>query len=681
MRLKNFRNKGSLPGWVPVFVLLLMMVSHSISAFQDASFNPTNGDYQTYDAVRRLLDGQKIGVDFQAYLGVGVNYFVTFFVAMTSGSLVASKMVVLALCFALCTLLVGTVFYLLYGKWKDSLWYTMVFVGAVYFGLLPLVDDDFLEPLNSLAPIRIFLPTILVLLLLLCEKIQKTYFPDKFPLFFPLCLGGLLGISRYWSNDVSLSTIVSGVFLYFLFYGYKDFLKKFVVLFGAYALCFFAFGFFALGEGFSSWVEYNSVFGTVSEYQKWYYSAGIDKTYTLYHIYELFLWQPFHHLLAECYVLYRLGRYFYDPERRNSGKVIASCPQLSPYLVCIGLPKKKISSSDFYLTFIALTYFVANSVYYIQARTIFRYSSIFSFFFFAVVFYELGQWIHGRWKKKNAGRLDKNFLVTVQNCAMAWAVVLLGLTLGQGQKYLVENQKNETYMEIFQGNCKFEPHLREYQEIIGDGKVFSTYATALEVVLDSYQPTGVDYIIHVLGDQPRVEYLETFHQYDADFVATVADKYTGDWGTWSLESNWFWTREMMETYRFLDTEGYLDLWEKTEETLSVPVPEDLEIHWDGTYLRVDCPSYPLAVVDISLSYSVEGSSVLSFLGNQITVDHERHRWAYGLSGGVDQFHYLPVYLDEEGRGFLEITAQPEGIAQLEVHEFMAIKLFPVSGEV
>lgn len=63
---------------IPLFVLLVMMLSHSLSAYQDGSFNPMNGDYQTYNSVRRLLDGQKIGVDFQAYLGVGVNYFITF---------------------------------------------------------------------------------------------------------------------------------------------------------------------------------------------------------------------------------------------------------------------------------------------------------------------------------------------------------------------------------------------------------------------------------------------------------------------------------------------------------------------------------------------------------------------------------------------------------------------------
>lgn len=112
---------------------------------------------------------------------------------------------------------------------------------------------------------------------------------------------------------------------------------------------------------------------------------------------------------------------------------------------------------------------------------------------------------------------------------------------------------------------------------------------------------------------------------------------------------------------------------------SVPVPDDLEIYWDGTSVQVICPSYPEGIVDISLSYSVIATSFLRFLGNQITVVHEQHQWDYGLSGGLDQFHYVPVFLDEKGQGELELLVHPTNLAQLEVHEVQAIKLFPTNG--
>lgn len=41
---------------------------------------------------------------------------------------------------------------------------------------------------------------------------------------------------------------------------------------------------------------------------------------------------------------------------------------------------------------------------------------------------------------------------------------------------------------------------------------FATYASAQEVVSDTFQPSGTDYIIHVLGDEQRYDYIEAFNE-------------------------------------------------------------------------------------------------------------------------------------------------------------------------
>lgn len=75
-------------------------------------------------------------------------------------------------------------------------------------------------------------------------------------------------------------------------------------------------------------------------------------------------------------------------------------------------------------------------------------------------------------------------------------------------------------------------------EYVGEEKVFSTYASALEVMTDQFQPSGTDYIIHVLGDKPRQEYLETFCEWDFRYVTTIKETYD-EWEYWVRNANCF----------------------------------------------------------------------------------------------------------------------------------------------
>ncbi len=50
----------------------------------------------------------------------------------------------------------------------------------------------------------------------------------------------------------------------------------------------------------------------------------------------------------------------------------------------------------------------------------------------------------------------------------------------------------------------------EIAEKLAGKDVFSTYASAIETTNRTFQPSGPDYIIHVLGDDSRNQYLQDF---------------------------------------------------------------------------------------------------------------------------------------------------------------------------
>ena len=57
--------------------LLLLCITNGMSAGTDADFYAVNGDFQNYNVVRRLLDGQTPFKEFAAYLGCGHLYLGT----------------------------------------------------------------------------------------------------------------------------------------------------------------------------------------------------------------------------------------------------------------------------------------------------------------------------------------------------------------------------------------------------------------------------------------------------------------------------------------------------------------------------------------------------------------------------------------------------------------------------
>ena len=107
------------------------------------------------------------------------------------------------------------------------------------------------------------------------------------------------------------------------------------------------------------------------------------------------------------------------------------------------------------------------------------------------------------------------------------------------------------------------PDLEETSDFLDGEPFFATYASAQEVMEDTYQPSGTDYIIHVLGDKPREEYLRVFEEGDFRYAATMREEYTL-WEFWVQRANWFFYRELYRNWHPVFANTYEMYWERNE---------------------------------------------------------------------------------------------------------------------
>ena len=129
---------------------------------------------------------------------------------------------------------------------------------------------------------------------------------------------------------------------------------------------------------------------------------------------------------------------------------------------------------------------------------------------------------------------------------LAAAVLAVGLA-GQIAARQAGRGADYTYVPALGGWLGDQAKALETEQSIAAGKtVWSTYGSALEAMTGRFQPSGTDYIIHVLGDRQRLAYLQQFQAGGYDLVETPSWK-VSSFERWSRNANWWFYREL---YRY-----------------------------------------------------------------------------------------------------------------------------------
>lgn len=639
-----------------IVMLASICILYAISISHYADFYPINGTFQNYNPVRRMLDGQIPYRDFCDYLGMGHLYLgsiVTFFLG---GSYKSSLIAFSFLTFSSLVSISLMISKSLFKKWTNALGITIVLALLIitkplFFVHALEIDMAIENALNSalgagnsarfvrgyILPISVALYS---LFLRYWEKNSMRLSQSPILKFAPsICAGIIAGISFLWSNDYGISCFVCICIMVFLVFLLKNKKVSTAVLNATIELItsvvsLIVFGeIFTLGH-FSNWAQ--DTFGT-GGYQSWYYNS--DKSYYIFDVdfSYIMLLQAFI-VVTYLVLLYRERCSLYSIRRYGIpcfANMVGFCAVNEYHLLSGGYSREVALTVLFFTIVYESIRLLANVV-----------SNI---------------------------RLKQSFLIVMCVMSLSW-----GMSTAKNELlfHYIEPKEGQ-YIESMGGHMTSLYHdLQSASEFLNGEKLFSTYASGQEVYENQFQPSGIDYIIHVLGDEQRREYMEAFRKSDFRYVATINKNYN-QWEYWVERANWFFYRELYRNWHPVYANSYELYWERNKENDEYTVTENVDLmieHINDTTVKliVKADEGVEGYADILIDYSVEkrkGSELA-----QLLIQRNLKVTNAGMSSANDpafesnylrkeSSEYIPMSI-HNGYGELILTSQPEQCTNL-----------------
>ena len=642
---------------------------------------PINGDFQTYNMVRRLLDGQIPFNDFFPYLGLGPLFLNSIICFLTNNySLYMSMASTLIISVIVFILFIYSILRIFKVKRSVALLVSVILI-AILSSNLNLSSSIILRSIinsinsllysnNSLRNHRAFsLIICLMIFRLLFKKIDfKTFNIKDFKYKHVVLCGAIIGIFTSWSNDYGIPIFLSAIFLFIviLVSFKKDFFIKLVVfIVSALASVFATVSILTLGN-FKNWVLYN--FKGVAGDQPWYFSPYGNKSLILW---EFVIDFKFLVMAISIIILVGLLVLFWAQKSFRTKKNISIIFLISTSLLAGYLYSRTNSNDGFYiLEIIILICSIIWSLEFIYKHLL-----------------------------KNI--LGKNALVPYISYVSLFLVVIIlfALNLNKFVKSyeLYKDKTDLTYVEQVGGyisNTLYND-LSSMQNLIGNEKYFSTYAAMLEVLDNKYHPTKVDYIIHALGDELRNEYINEFKNGDYKYAITINPNKTG-WEIWSIRANYTFHKYLIMNYKPVLSTSYYIVWEKQDPITIEPYDITYEISKMSDYqTKVDFKINNFEeltdnhkYIDVDVSYVTNKMNNIKSLGtikNIIVVIDSYSKVLIENASNSDKYYgisiennavNLPVYVAEDGTGFFTFNCFPLGTCTFDIEEIKINGLLP-----
>lgn len=652
-----------------LFIMFSVCILHAVNEGHYANFYPINGTFQNYNPIRRLLSGQIPYLDFQDYLGIGHLFTGTAITALFGGDYQGSLMAfafLSVLSFALISLMLGSAVFRkkLNAVSATNLILLMLLIQPLFYSNAIAGTDDIKEGLsialktgNSARFVRgMILPISCGLLYLayICYKkiIQRNVkLAEKKFLAEVSVIGLIAGFSFVWSNDYGISCWVCLMIMTFAFLISRT-RKIWIAVIGTVAEFVVSIaGIFIFAEIFTlghaiAWLKLT--FGT-GDYQRWYY--GGNKSYYLYDI-DLSYIMVIQALLSLVYLIkffrtrakgYSLARYGI-PAYAN---MVSFCA-VNEYRLLSGGSSREVAFSVLFVTILF------ESAHFI--------SSVF-----------------------NEKKIKKMLAMAAGVIGVAWIVSILKDEI----IFWKITGKEGEYVEALGGNMtSLASELSRTSFFLNGNIFFATYASAQEVVEDIFQPSGTDYIIHVLGDSQREEYLNTFRDGDFKYAATIRPEYT-TWEYWIQRANWFFYRELYQRWHPVFANAYELYWERNENGITNVLSGNYEVEVydvDGTTkkLVIQTDSTVSGIADVYIDYAVKkNSGKLAQLVFQTTLKVNNTGTVYADDAYYESNHlravgreYIPIPIID-GYGEVTLTSYPTVSTYLELYETRCSEIYYV----
>ncbi len=586
---EKFRSRGQLFLFIEIVLMFAICVVHAYEAGQYADFFPINGTFQNFNPVRRLLHGQVPYRDFVDYLGMGHLYAGALMTVIFGGdyraSLVAFSFLALFSLAAL-SIMIGKA---IFRDWKTV-------VGITDFVLILLLTqprffvnalgmtEDIINALNASLNTGNSARMMRGMIMPICTGIFAVFSSGykcrsrsghlKVGRLAVLAgVGCMAAFAFIWSNDYGISCWVCISIMVF----WISFSRKRNILCAVtnmlIEMIFSTVGIFLLVEAVTlghlgEWMDFTIGTGA---YQSWYYQS--PKSWYVLNV--DFSWIML--VQAGMVIVYLLLLFAKRGTLQSIGRY--------------GIPG-----------FANMACFCAANEYRLLSGD-FRREVALSVLFFSVL-YEAISLIVGSFKSFKSKKLRDGFLLASLVVSVSW------LVSSAQNMVLSYMNRTGTYVASMGGNMRDHAGDLESTHAFLDGAGFwSTYASAQEVVEGTFQPSGTDYIIHVLGDGQREKYLDAFLTGDFKYVATIRKEFSG-YEYWCERANWFFYRELYRNWHPVFENTYAQYWKRNDEEGENTLFGDHEVNMtriDRSTVKISIQTDESVngVADVYIDYSVD----------------------------------------------------------------------------
>lgn len=578
-RAQRFLSRYGL--WLFLMAVCLVSFYFGIEELYNVDFICTNGDYQNYNALRRVLDGQIPYHDFANYLGMGVlvlcapllalhntfagSLFVTRFVAEAAFMLFSALVLYLVSGRKLLSALGG----LLLPKLLSG----MFLMHIPYFGYyVTFYLQQLDKPNNSFRIARMFLPVLLCAAALLWRRAANRKAQSGAvslrarvnSMRGGACVGFVVGLGVTWSNDFGFACIGSA-FLVLLILAVADAVqekiglrafRRFLGFFPALAAGMLLSALIAARGHLGSYLSFTR---DVADWQFWYFGELTkERIYSLSQLLGVLKPRTWYHwgmyLAVMLYCLYRLCR------RKENDRLILfvflyTSIVAGQVIYIVGSGSDGFPEGVYNFTLLCAGGLIVKGICALAQRL--RRGAVLqtaSAGLAAVYLLYMAVFTVVEWRECQAFR-------AVQSETWAWVEQLDGAFWG------VPADKALAFKEMYR--------------VVGDKPLFSTYATALDDMRGTFQPTGYDYVIHALGDERFEQYVEDFRQNRYPYVQTTNFR-EWFWETWTARASWELYRELYASYTPIGDYSFWTLWEWQGEDANV-----LDVEVTAELLQLD----------------------------------------------------------------------------------------------
>lgn len=665
--------------WAALLILLAGFAAvRGLAGSFVIDYDIMNGDFQNYNPVRRLLAGQAPYAQFAAYLGAGELYGVAAILLVVGNTFARSMFAADFLTWFCFELLILAVSRALMGRGRPARALTAVLSGYCLLAVqgISLPGGGWLGSLlgyasssgNSARMIRSGALPIAVLLcgVALCLWREHPPRPEArglrkyLPLGPAVAVPFIAGMMVPWSNDMGAAMYIAVALGYglFLLRHYGTNLKAVALRVGQYILVSVA------GLGVSvmvvswghplSWLRQTR--GT-SAYQAWYYSSSQEAK--LYYLNELELnwsfWAALALAVVFAVVIFRART---DENAVRAASLFALSLGMALWNILYCLLSSARNGPDGGAKALIAVMLPALAVTGLA-------------------------WL-ARHREKLFRILGR---VLPPVAAVAGCAVLVWGACDQIDARIQGRGEGYTRVDSLGGwlGDKAEKLATE-QSILAGRTLWSTYASALETMEGVFQPSGTDYIIHVLGDSQRLAYLQQFQAGGFDLVQTPSYK-VSSYERWSRNANWWFYRELYRYWVPVGTTyacgGMHIFWQRNgvDNDMGMTTTVDIAQTADNVVtltVTADDPTF-CGVADVTLHYTQTVDSNFLLRGGvgsylHVSPDTEKRLCEEAGRESLNCEFFIPTSKDsydipvtmENGTGTVTLTALPGNAAHLTV---------------